>query len=388
MTLKDYIQGKRHGKEANKLEHEAMNDPFLQDAIDGFDSVSGNHMDVIQDLEEQIFNQKKKKTYALRFVVTGIAASIAVLVGVSLFFHTEKEPQQIATVFQPDSTNQKDSIQSGNNAIAMNIDNPKSETKIIKKQQIKLTDEKPLARGISKNNIQPSNEETVISEDKDTMQPDELDKINITYGQVKKADLTGAVAGVRVSQKQDKETFIGKVLDENGDPLIGVSVKLKNNKYIGTITDLDGNFVLSSKKLDGNQLIASYVGYNDKIIDVKGDSTVIRLEPNSLALNEVVTIGYGRAKRASARTASPDKNSFGMQEFKKFVSNNLPDSLCNNQELKFKVTFKIDENGKPDDIKFVYSTCVELEMEFISIAQRSPAWTSNTNKRVTLLFNK
>jgi hypothetical protein len=41
MNFKDYIQGKRHGREANQIEHEAMNDPFLQDAIDGFDNVQG-----------------------------------------------------------------------------------------------------------------------------------------------------------------------------------------------------------------------------------------------------------------------------------------------------------------------------------------------------------
>ena len=39
MKLIDYIQGKRRGQEANRLEREAMNDPFLQDAIDGFDRI-------------------------------------------------------------------------------------------------------------------------------------------------------------------------------------------------------------------------------------------------------------------------------------------------------------------------------------------------------------
>ena len=43
MSLKNYIQGKRQGKNANQLEREALNDPFLQDAIDGFDSIQGEH---------------------------------------------------------------------------------------------------------------------------------------------------------------------------------------------------------------------------------------------------------------------------------------------------------------------------------------------------------
>jgi hypothetical protein len=37
-------------------------------------------------------------------------------------------------------------------------------------------------------------------------------------------------------------TFRGKITDENGETIIGAAVYLKNNKAIGTITDLDGNF--------------------------------------------------------------------------------------------------------------------------------------------------
>ena len=66
MNLKEYIQGKRYGKEANQLEREAMNDPFLQDAIDGFDSVQGEHLQVIEALEKKIQPPKAKKTFFLR----------------------------------------------------------------------------------------------------------------------------------------------------------------------------------------------------------------------------------------------------------------------------------------------------------------------------------
>ena len=63
MKLKDYIQGKRHGKEANRLEREAMNDPFLNDAIDGFDSVEGDHLSVIAELEKQIAGKTRSRSH-------------------------------------------------------------------------------------------------------------------------------------------------------------------------------------------------------------------------------------------------------------------------------------------------------------------------------------
>lgn len=65
MDLKDYISN-REGEEANQLERRSMNDPFLRDAIDGFDSVDGNHLSAIHKLEEQIEGNKEKKSIKSR----------------------------------------------------------------------------------------------------------------------------------------------------------------------------------------------------------------------------------------------------------------------------------------------------------------------------------
>ena len=92
MKLKDYIQGKRHGEEANRLEREAMNDPFLNDAIDGFDSVEGDHLSVIGELEQQIAGKIRSRKAFVRYLITGIAASMALLIGFSIFMNQENSP--------------------------------------------------------------------------------------------------------------------------------------------------------------------------------------------------------------------------------------------------------------------------------------------------------
>lgn len=48
-SLMQYIQGSRKGKEAHRLEKEAMKDPFLSDALDGFQAVKGNHVESIEE---------------------------------------------------------------------------------------------------------------------------------------------------------------------------------------------------------------------------------------------------------------------------------------------------------------------------------------------------
>lgn len=54
MKLIEYILGSRRGREANRLEREAMRDPFLADAIEGYDAVYGNHSDRLAELSQRI----------------------------------------------------------------------------------------------------------------------------------------------------------------------------------------------------------------------------------------------------------------------------------------------------------------------------------------------
>lgn len=84
MDFKDYIKGKRHGKEANRIERDALNDPFLHDAIEGFDSVEGDHTQAIEELEKRLEQRvnKSPKPNNNRFWTIGIAASLVLLIGI------------------------------------------------------------------------------------------------------------------------------------------------------------------------------------------------------------------------------------------------------------------------------------------------------------------
>ena len=63
----------------------------------------------------------------------------------------------------------------------------------------------------------------------------------------------------------------GNVKDEKGEALIGVSIQIKGTPT-GNITDIDGNFTLSSVPANG-ELVFSYMGYQTQTIPVKGKST-------------------------------------------------------------------------------------------------------------------
>ncbi len=82
MKLTDYIKGNRHGRAANHIEREAMCDPLLQDALDGYDAVAGDHAEALRRLQEKFppLSQVRRRRRRQNVYRIGIAASLAVLI--------------------------------------------------------------------------------------------------------------------------------------------------------------------------------------------------------------------------------------------------------------------------------------------------------------------
>ena len=95
-----------------------------------------------------------------------------------------------------------------------------------------------------------------------------------------------------------KEKITGTIKDNNGDPVIGASIQIKNTG-IGTITDYNGQFSLSNVPENGI-LIISYIGYDTEEIPVnKKKNLQIVMKENTKQLEEIVVVAYGTAKKSS-----------------------------------------------------------------------------------------
>ena len=89
----------------------------------------------------------------------------------------------------------------------------------------------------------------------------------------------------------------GKVLDENGEGLIGAGVVIQGTTT-GTVTDMDGNFVLPSVP-QGATLEVSCIGYTTQAVQATGQSLTITLAPDAMALDDAVVIAYGQQKKVT-----------------------------------------------------------------------------------------
>lgn len=93
----------------------------------------------------------------------------------------------------------------------------------------------------------------------------------------------------------DKE-IRGEVTDSSGAPLPGVTVYVKNNRSVGTSTDLNGRYIL--KVPDNATVVFSMVGFDQQEIPVSGKTVInVKLLPATTALGETVVVAFGTQKK-------------------------------------------------------------------------------------------
>ena len=115
-----------------------------------------------------------------------------------------------------------------------------------------------------------------------------------------------------VAVAQQTGIIKGKVVDSNGEPIIGANVIVVGTT-VGGITDLDGNFSIEAAK--GAVLKVSFIGYIEQQVTVGNQTNLqITLVEDSKALDEVVVIGYGTARKSSLTGALSQVSSESFSE--------------------------------------------------------------------------
>ena len=88
----------------------------------------------------------------------------------------------------------------------------------------------------------------------------------------------------------------GIVVNEQGEPVIGATVRVKENATLGTVTDIDGKFALAIPS--NGRLIISYVGFKTQEVSASTYVKVV-MENDTEVLDEVIVVAYGTAKRSA-----------------------------------------------------------------------------------------
>lgn len=116
----------------------------------------------------------------------------------------------------------------------------------------------------------------------------------------------------------------GTVVDEQNQPMVGVSIVEKDNTANGVVTDIQGRFSMNVKNLR-SAIQISYIGYITQILEVTARPMSIALEPSATNVEEVVVVGYGVQRKQSVVGAISSASS---EDLKQMGSPNLSTALA------------------------------------------------------------
>lgn len=376
MKLLDYIRGARKGKEAHRLEKEAMRDPFLADALEGYSRVGNGADEQIEELRRRIRARAvRKRNHA---VVWSIAASLLIGVCIGSYFLFQEKPlsdearmaMEQAVHPKPLSVYEEEKKDELAEVVIKDSAGPSKKLISENKKKKMLAPSSEVPQVMTQELMEEALEATIDD------RPSAMDKKMVMRASVTNDSSFNAKVAVVGKVR-------GKVTDPSGEPLVGATVRVKGTNQ-GTISDENGDFTL---KTDGNrELSVDYIGYESVVLPA--DTTkdlLIAMNVDDAILDEVVVVGYGSQPKSSVtgaimslKMSGTPQPSIGRKAFRRYLKENLvhpSDKECARAKGKVILTFRVDKDGRPESISVKKGLCASADKEAIRLIEEGPDWT-------------
>ena len=433
-----YLKGQMSPEEAHAFEREVMDDPFAQEALEGYEAHGSDAIHDIDQLKGKIVATKKRSIPFMR-----IAAAVALLIVGSFMVYTftnQIEGEQLAVeeesideIIQnapaPDTVSiskDEESIEieepsdqdDSQLAEVANSDDLKKDEPPVETVELKEQDALPLTSQVAINESDEDKADDTfylaetVEVTAEKFEPEEIDEeSNASQGDVTFFEIddvsdidSQAIESIEIvpqslvadegSVKEEMNAKVkkkasgravarnviandvvsGRVTDDTGEFLPGVNVLIKGSTR-GVTTDVDGRYELP--KSDNMTLVFSFVGFKTQEVSVGNRATVDVSMGGASELQEVVITGYGGSSREDGFT--PAKPTDGKKAFKTYLENNLnypEEAKRNNIEGTVILELSIDPTGKIDSIDLKRSVGYGCDEEATRLVREGPDWES------------
>jgi len=163
------------------------------------------------------------------------------------------------------------------------------------------------------------------------------------------------------------QTVSGTVKGDDGDPLIGATVRNTSQPGIGAVTDANGFFSLKASQ--GDVITVAYTGYTEKNVVVGADARLeVSLETASNVLDETVVVGYGSVKRSDLTGAVA---SVSGEQIRSSVTTNF-DQALQGRVAGVQVTQNSGAPGAAASIRIRGSSSINLSSEPLYVIDGIP----------------
>jgi hypothetical protein len=314
-NIDKYLKGKLDARAMHELERAAQNDPFLMDALDGFEATDTNYDANLADLKSRLADRvaPKKDRVVLLWRVLPIAGSLLLMIGGGYWFFKPDVPKpQYANVIEPKKVDKKqDTAQAvGEQAKVSAPSIVQSATPHIRKTIPSPNTQNAIVEEI----IKPTDTTTLITQNKPTAKFNGKDFAGGNVQQAAKnlpADILEKVQVVDDYGAQAKKsalatnnyTLSGTITDAaTKEPLTGVIVGIPGKGL--TQADINGKY---SVVVDSGAVYTfNLVGYISQTVKLNpGQKTLnIHLTPNNNSLAETVIRGYVKRDKEATTGSS------------------------------------------------------------------------------------
>ena len=434
VDIQRYLRGEMSADEMHEMETAALDDPFLADAIEGFEmamkkedeqAIQSGLGKLSKEFNERIKTPAKVVPLTLsRWWQISAAAAIILIVGVAVYNNTlapDKNPEsKLATTqkHQNDSLASQLPEQERSTVLSPVADSQIKQNKnsVTPPPTSKASTEAPSRFSVKSKNRpgdELSKEKAGGSTIKEAETKDDLKKESVELSARRPAQVTEAPissrqteydapepkapesAGARNSQLAAQlNNFSGRVVDPNNKPLPYATLQIMPDK-VNIVTDQSGNFNFSRKDSIVDVQVG-LIGFEQRNFRLQNNtaSNKLVLEPRNQALEEVVVSGYGnKTKKDASKITGKVQNAvpkIGWIEYEKYLQANKK-TPADNPLLKGEVvvSFQVKMPHTLTDFKIEKSLSKEHDKEAIRLIQEGPAWKllSHKKTRITVIVN-
>lgn len=382
-VLEDYLDGKLDAKTMHQVEKLSLEDPFMAEALAGL-SQSPRRAQSLSLLQKQLqeriaqkpVEQKRWRITSQRLSIAATAAVLFVTVSL-LFWMRENKRQEILA-------GQAKKVDVNIAPEMAKIQGEREEDPQAKKViDEALTQSKEQSLALNKKQKTPETNpiQTVVAsaptmDKKEQPSEETLKEIQVVApAQPLRKEVSSAAAVATIlTPNKNLGNIKGKVVGEDGMPIIGAFVKL-NGTEKATNTDAKGEFVLNVDSiLKQPKLAIGAIGFKQREVGVEANTPLnVTLNEDDKVLSEVVVVGYGKAQKKAV--VSPAAPVGGWNKFEKYLLNN--NKLLNNKETtgkEVRLSFAIDAQGRPIEIKIISPLTPFENEEAIRLIKNGPNW--------------
>lgn len=333
--IRQYLAGELDDKAMHALERQALDDPFLAEALEGYaahDPDQSAHLAALQQRLEQRVGQSQKGKLRLLYYRWASAAAILVILGLSFLWINKQqsaerqkeiakteETRPAAHIYSDKATDSAKhapvppdtAMPAGSLAVRTPSRTREKKEKNIPEAALQADKAADTALVTAREEIAPLTRRDTINADlavaDKTVVPSQAAKqpaIRLREVSAIQQALEGKLAGVDVSSSS-RRFLNGKVVDkESGEPLPGVSVMAGNK---GVLTDNKGAFAIQLDSTESLSLKLAYIGYNSQQLSLRQqqNNVLVAMEPSKAGLQEVVITTSGVKAGAAKRPRFP-----------------------------------------------------------------------------------